>query len=67
MDSVRVLVPSPKGGISASWQRAGNRIVAELGLPPKVRARIELPGLAQRQSGPGLFRFEVSEAEPAGA
>ncbi len=49
-------VPTPHGGISASWQRKGKGTEVYVNVPAGTKCRLEVPGHAPVVLGPGSFK-----------
>lgn len=52
-------VATPRGDIAVAWQREGNAVRVELGLPEGIAARVKLPGVQRMVTGHKVFELTL--------
>jgi alpha-L-rhamnosidase len=63
LSSAAASLVTPRGVVSSSWERVGERFVLNVSIPSDVSATVELPSGTRHQVGAGSHHFE----EPAPA
>jgi alpha-L-rhamnosidase len=56
---------TPYGDAAVRWTRPGDRLVVEVVVPIGSCARVELPGGAPTEVGPGTHQFDIAHRPAA--